>query len=125
MATVLIIEDDPDTREMERVALTQSGHSVIVASNGYEGLRALADRRPSVIVLDLMMPGMDGLTFLLERRRIRGVDSVPVICVSAAGTLMWTEALRLGAIECLPKPTDVDKLCARVQYHCDGSSIAH
>ncbi|MDQ3488660.1 MAG: response regulator, partial [Acidobacteriota bacterium] len=72
MATVLVIEDDPDMRELERTALTCSGHEVMLACNGREGLRELEQRKPCVILLDLMMPVMDGLTFLVERKR-RGV----------------------------------------------------
>ena len=85
MPRVLVIEDDADTRELERLALTCGGHDVVLAANGNEGLRALERMRPCVIILDLMMPVMDGLTFLVERRR-RGICAdVPVVCVSAAG----------------------------------------
>ena len=64
MPTVLIIEDDPDMRELERTALECWGFDVHVAPNGREGLRVLSEHRPCVILLDLMMPIMDGLTFL-------------------------------------------------------------
>jgi DNA-binding response OmpR family regulator len=118
MSKVLVIEDDPDVRELERTALTWSGHEVVIAANGREGLRRLEQERPCVILLDLMMPVMDGLTFLVERRR-RGVAAdVPVVCVSAAGAEMVSHALRLGAKECLHKPTDVDELCATVDHWC-------
>ena len=118
MATVLVIEDDPDMREIERTALSCGGHEVMLAHNGSEGLRALEGRRPCVILLDLMMPVMDGLTFLVERRR-RGVAAdVPVVCVSAGGEEMVSHALRLGAKECIPKPADLDELCDRVGHYC-------
>jgi DNA-binding response OmpR family regulator len=121
MPTVLIIEDDPDMRELERTALQCGGYQVRVAPNGREGLRALSEQRPCVILLDLMMPIMDGLTFLAERRRNgNGVD-VPVVCVSAAGPEMMDHALRLGARECLHKPTDLDELCERVRAYCCDS----
>ena len=71
MPTVLIIEDDPDMRELERTVLECWGFDVRVAPNGHEGLRALAEHQPCVILLDLMMPIMDGLTFLAEWRRSR------------------------------------------------------
>lgn len=118
MATVLVIEDDPDMREIERLALTCGGHEVLLAENGNQGLRRLEQTRPCVILLDLMMPVMDGLTFLAERRR-RGVHSdVPVVCLSAGGEEMVAHAMRLGAKECLHKPTDVDRLCEKVEHYC-------
>ena len=118
MATVLVIEDDPDMREIERTALSCGGHDVGLAQNGSEGLRALEARRPCMILLDLMMPVMDGLTFLVERKR-RGVAAdVPVVCVSAGGAEMVAHALRLGAKECIHKPADFDQLCERVGHYC-------
>ena len=118
MATVLVIEDDPDMREIERTALTCGGHDVLLAANGSEGLRALEARRPCVILLDLMMPVMDGLTFLAERERRKVQGDVPVVCVSAAGPDVVAQALRLGARECIEKPADFDHLCERVSHYC-------
>lgn len=122
MPSVLIIEDDPDMRELERTALECGGYDVRVAPNGREGLRELYDRRPCVILLDLMMPVMDGLTFLAERRRHPTAAEVPVVCVSAAGPEMIAHALRLGARECLQKPTDLDQLCDLVRIYCHERS---
>lgn len=118
MSTVLVIEDDPDMREIERTALTCSGHEVVVATNGREGLRALEGQRPCVILLDLMMPVMDGLTFLAERKRRQVAADVPVVCVSAGGADILNQALRLGAKECIHKPADLDDLCERVSHYC-------
>jgi len=118
MSTVLVIEDDPDMREIERTALSCGGHDVLLASNGREGLRALEDRTPCVILLDLMMPVMDGLTFLVERKRRGVAANVPVLCLSAAGDQVVDRALGLGAKECLQKPVDFDELCERVAHYC-------
>ena len=122
MATVLVIEDDPDMREIERTALSCGGHRVLTAHNGSDGLRQLEGRRPCLILLDLMMPVMDGLTFLVERRRRGLAADVPVICVTAGGDEMMRHALRLGARECLEKPADLDTLCERVSRYCKQKS---
>jgi CheY-like chemotaxis protein len=121
MAKVLVIEDDPDMREVARVALACGGYEVVTASNGREGLRALegaVEQNPCVIILDLMMPVMDGLTFLIERKRRAVAPDVPVLCVSAAGPEVIGQAIRLGAAGCMNKPADLDELCRRVNDYC-------
>lgn len=122
MSTVLVVEDDPEMRELERRALSYAGHEVLLAENGHEALRTLETHRPTVIVLDVMMPGMDGLTFLLERAK-RGVGvEVPVVCVSGAGPASAGEALHLGATEFISKPASLDELCERVAYYCNNAA---
>jgi CheY-like chemotaxis protein len=120
MATILVVEDDRDTRQLEQMALEQCGHRVLTAANGREALAVLTRNRPSVIVLDLMMPVMDGLTFLDERQRCVDEDAraVPVICVSAAGLRFTAEAMRRGAVSCMPKPADLDQLCESIAEIC-------
>lgn len=99
--------------------LEASGYRVVMATNGLEALRILRTRRPCIILLDLMMPIMDGLTFLAERKASGDkTDAVPVICVSAGGHEVMDEALRRGAIQCLPKPTDFEELCHAVNRYC-------
>ena len=120
MPTVLVVEDDDDTRRLEQSLLECSGFEVRTAINGQEGLRELRERPPSVIVLDLMMPVMDGLTFLKERERDPEMRRIPVLCVTAGGREMIAHAKRLGACECLPKPTDFNELCALVEQYCSG-----
>jgi two-component system chemotaxis response regulator CheY len=117
--TVLVIDDDADMREIERAALVCAGYHVVLATNGIEGLQILERQRPCVILLDLMMPMMDGLTFLAERQRLGLAEDVPVVCFTAGGREMQTHALRLGARECLHKPTDFDDLCERISYYCN------
>jgi CheY-like chemotaxis protein len=120
MPTVLVVEDDPDMRHLQQTMLECSGFEVHVASNGLDALKTLYQLRPCVIVLDLMMPVMDGLKFLSERQQRPAVADVPVVCVSAAGPEMMSEALRLGAQQCVEKPADLDLLCEIVRRHCDA-----
>ena len=118
MPSVLIIEDDPDMQTLERMALESEGYDVTAVSNGSEGLQRLETARPCVIVLDLMMPVMDGLMFLTIRRRYGLGADIPVICLSAAGPALMEEAHRLGADACMHKPTDFDELCGLVEKYC-------
>lgn len=115
---VLVVEDDADMREIERQVLGYAGFEVLLAANGREALDTVSDQGFDVILLDLMMPVMDGLTFLAERRRLGLAVGVPIVCVSAGGSEMLRHALRLGATECLQKPINVDELCDRVEHHC-------
>jgi len=99
------------------MALAFDGFEVLTASDGQEALRVLSTRRPCVIVLDLMMPGMDGLTFLAERQRRSLGERIPVVCVSAAGRDMMSMAERLGARDCVSKPIELDAFVACVRSY--------
>jgi hypothetical protein len=80
---VLLVEDDADTRDVMTRTLTKAGWDVTQAGNGREALHLLADERPALILLDLMMPVMDGFDFLLEMRAHREWQDIPVIVLTA------------------------------------------
>lgn len=82
-ADVLLIEDDQDSAEIVVRAARQAGHNVRHASNGVKGIEALKEKRPDVIVLDLMMPEMDGFEFLRKIRSNEAYKDIPVIVVTA------------------------------------------
>lgn len=106
---VLIVEDDPDSRNMLAALLGLHGYRSVVASNGVEALEAARQERPGVILLDLMMPVMDGQAFRQEQLNDSTLASVPVIVLSAhARTPELAEAL--GAAAYLLKPFDLDQL---------------
>jgi|SRR5215470_11334606 len=119
--TVLVIDDDADIRE-SAVALFQSdGYSAVAANDGraaFELLRTGAVR-PSVIVLDLMMPVMDGWAFRAAQLCDQTLASIPVIVVSAAGSsnvAAAAEAMR--AVAGIAKPADGEELLRVVGAHC-------
>lgn len=120
MAKVLVVEDDPDSMEVVAKTLTRAGHTAVEAYNGWEALLALDAHHIDVIVLDLMMPGMDGNAFLRIIRNDRRRKTLPVIVLTA---INGSDALRaisdLGVQQWLLKAdytgrqlTDaVDRLC--------------
>jgi DNA-binding response OmpR family regulator len=109
--TVLIVDDDPDIRDSIEELLRSDGLPSATAANGEEALRTLEAGPIGVILLDLMMPVMDGRQ-LVEEMRHRGID-VPVILLSAGRDLRKVAAeLDLPAIE---KPFDLDDLLAKVR----------
>ena len=104
MARVLVVEDDPDSLEIASMTLQKGGHAVIPAGNGWEGLLALDAHHVDVIVLDLMMPGMNGSAFLRIVRNDQRRKSLPVIVLTAlnAGDAVRT-VVELGVQEWLLK----------------------
>lgn len=101
---------------MMALALQLAGNRVITASNGREALGLLQERPPPcLILLDLMMPVMDGWQLRAALRRDPRLAEIPVIVVSAVSEEM---AARLGAADFLPKPIDIDKLVEAVCEHC-------
>jgi CheY-like chemotaxis protein len=117
-ARVLVIDDDAPMSRMIAMILRSSGYDVRVAANGAHGLEQVEEECPDVIVLDLMMPVMDGPTFYRELRH-RGFE-VPVMIVSAHGA---REAQReLNAQAAIHKPFFPDDLAQKVEELLESSS---
>jgi len=115
--TVLIVEDDPDTREMLGRFLEFAGFEVATAGNGVEALGVLrAGRTASAILLDLMMPVMDGWQFRAEQRGDPSLSHIPVIVVTAAGPRERVPPIDVDAW--LGKPIDLDVLLETLDSCC-------
>ena len=114
--TVFVVEDDVDTRDMLGRFLELEGFNVEVASNGKQALERLnAGVHPCVILLDLMMPVMDGWQFRRAQARDKQLAEIPVIVVSAAGRERISE---VDADAYLSKPVDLEQLLDRVNQYC-------
>ena len=102
MAKVLVIDDEQGIRALLDTLLRRKGYDVIVAESGQKGLECFRRARPDVIVLDLKMPEMDGLTVL---RQVRSLDPImPVIILTGAGTAETEQRVRaLGVTEYVEK----------------------
>ena len=112
-ARILIVDDEPQIRRSLQVNLERSGYAVEAAAGGDEALTAFHNRRPEVVILDLLMPGMNGIDVV---RRIRESSSVPIIVLSATGEEpRKVEALELGADDYMTKPFGMDELLARIR----------
>jgi CheY-like chemotaxis protein len=106
-ATVMVVEDDHDIRDSLTVALSDAGYEVIDASNGRVALDRLAIAEPKVILLDLMMPVLNGLEFLVEFRKNARWARIPIIVASAN---RGYDADDLGTFAVLRKPLELDDL---------------
>ena len=116
MPCVLIVEDDADVREFMDVLLSHSGFETATAANGAEALQALRRQRPCLVLLDLMMPVMDGWTFRAKQLEDPAIADVPVVCVTAVSEPQYvTERLRAP---CLKKPVDFAALLDEVRRAC-------
>ncbi len=110
---VLIIEDEPQIADLLRRALIYEGYVVEVALDGEAGLIAARDRPPDVVLLDLMLPGMDGLAVC---RRLRAGSNVPIMILTAKEAVPDRVAgLNAGADDYLAKPFNFEELLARVR----------
>ena len=110
MAVVLVVEDDSDLREELVCLLEDWAHTVRMAANGQEALTLLRnDSSIDVVLLDLMMPGLDGWTLRQKLLRTPGLDRIPVVVVSGVGDLNQ-EDRDLQAAAVLTKPFDLDQL---------------
>jgi two-component system chemotaxis response regulator CheY len=108
---VLVVDDDPDIRELLFTALEDEGFEVVPAANGREALSLIATFRPDVIILDLMMPVMDGWQFASEMRARE--EDIPIVLLSAARDLR-AHAKTLAAAEIIEKPFDLSELLPKI-----------
>ena len=111
---VLVVDDDDGVRTAVADVLELEGYEVITASNGVEALEQVRTARPDAVVLDLMMPVMDGWTFMEHCRREEVCAETPVLVMSAYRNLTET-APNLGAKACIAKPFDLDVLLGAVE----------
>ncbi len=116
MPCVLIVEDDDDVRPMLEKMLALEGYQTMVAANGQEALEQLAVRRPSLILLDIEMPVMDGYEFRAIQLQDPRLAEVPVICLSAGERTDVIE--RQTGMSCLSKPATVATLLAAIRNVC-------
>jgi CheY-like chemotaxis protein len=122
MERVLIIEDDTDIREALSELLEAAGYECTGAANGAEGLVQVRRQRPDVILLDLMMPVMDGWQFRAQQRWDSTIADIPIVVMSASER----DAALEGAAACLPKPYTLDDVLDAVvkcrQPRCDAGA---
>ena len=112
-ATVLVVDDEPIVREVVGRYLRQEGFRVEEAENGPEAIRRFAEERPDLVLLDLMLPGLDGLEVC---RRIRAQSTVPIVMLTAKGDEIDTViGLGVGADDYVAKPFSPRELVARVK----------
>lgn len=116
MQPILLVEDDEDIRESLGYFLKSEGYEVQTAANGKEGLEKLHAEKPGLVLLDLMMPVMDGWQFLEEKNHDKDqtISKVPVLVISAVRGNPYIP----GALGFVKKPVDLRRLMDFVELYC-------
>jgi len=112
-ATILVVDDEPRIVRLVRSNLEPAGYKILTAADGEQGLRMAEMHDPDLIILDIMMPGMDGWEVC---RRVREFSTVPIVMLTAKGDEQdKVKGLEIGADDYLPKPFGIPELLARVR----------
>lgn len=118
-SVVLVVDDQPGIRRLLQEVLADEGYEVIMATNGFEALEKAKEMNPSLILMDMKMPGLDGIGALKELKTLGLAERV--IMMTAYGELeLVTQAKELGAYAYVTKPFDIVTLCAMVASYIEG-----
>lgn len=111
--TILVVDDEPAIRDLLKYNLEREGYRIIEASDGIEGINVALEQKPDIILLDIMLPKLDGLSVC---KRIKNSMSIPIIMLTAKSEEIDTIlGLELGADDYITKPFSVRELAARVK----------
>lgn len=122
-ARILVVDDEPQIRRSLQVNLEGKGYAVFTADGADQALQVIGNRPPDVILVDVLMPGVDGIELT---RRIRQQSVVPIIVLSAIGDeRKKVEALELGADDYVTKPFNMEELLARIKSVLRRAAGAH
>jgi len=117
-ALFLVVEDFEDSRFMMRQLLEMAGHMVVEATDGEQAVSVALKEKPTIILMDLSLPKLDGLAATREIRRHKGFRHVPILAISAHdGDESREAALEAGCNEYMTKPIDFDKLSTVVHRY--------
>ena len=120
---LLYVEDEADIREVAEFALEDEGFDIIFCESGEQALEKASDFKPEVILLDVMMPGMDGPTTLKELRKIPAMTDTPVIFLTAKVQPDEVQGyIDLGAVDVIPKPFDPVTLADQIHAILDRNN---
>lgn len=115
MRRVLVVDDDDTIRQLVATCLEDEGWRVATAANGAQALSQMRAATYDIVLLDLMMPVLDGWSVLDQRRADLDLKAVPVVVMSAGGRIALDRAQLLGADGCIAKPFELDEVIALLE----------
>lgn len=114
--TILLVDDEPDMLEMLSLRLRKAGYKVITAITGEECLQKAEDKYPSLILLDILLPGMSGFEVVRQLKAKKNTEDIPVIMITALiGKDAETKGLERGADYFISKPFDPEELLTKIK----------
>ena len=115
MKTVMFVDDEDDVRESVKQLLSKWGYKPIVAKNGYDCLKILKTEKPDLILLDIMMPSMDGWDTCAKIKADKKTESIPIVFLTAKTDPISTSMGRMASSDYIAKPFDINDLKKRVE----------
>lgn len=120
--TILVVDDEKAIRQLLKINLEKEGYNILEANEGAEAIRIVSEQKPNLILLDVMLPGMDGLSIC---KRIKNMMNIPIIMVTAKDTeIDKILGLEIGADDYITKPFSIRELIARVKANLRKTEIA-
>lgn len=122
--TILVVEDHPDSRQLLCSLLRREDYNVIEAGNGKEGILQASQKHPDLIVMDLAMPGMDGIEATRRIRQVPKLANIPIFTVTAYATdSVKADVISAGCEEPLEKPIDIEVLLRKIKEKLSTAPI--
>ena len=110
-AKILVIDDDASSLELMEAMLVPNGYEIITTNDGSKAVAIIVEKKPDLILLDIMMPGLDGYSTLTKIKENKTISKIPVVMLTAMGFQLNKElALRFGAVGYITKPVDLPEL---------------
>lgn len=114
---ILVVEDEPSVADLIEAVLAGEGYTVAIARDGAQGLMLARDWNPDLILMDIMLPAVDGTTAIRRLKSDPETADVPIVAMSAGRTLRSQSEELADADAALAKPFDIDALLAQVAFH--------
>ena len=124
--SILVVDDDEDVLDILRQSLNKNGYDVSIASDPAKALQSYQQKQPNLVILDMMLPGMDGLEVMKHMRDVKTDQNTPVLFLSANGDLeIKLNSYDVGAEDYLVKPVSLKELNAKVKRILNNDSRTH
>jgi DNA-binding response OmpR family regulator len=120
MPRILSVEDDADLQQVIAYALKKQGWEIVYAYDGKDGLEKAKELRPDLILLDMMLPGLNGVEVIEQLKKSAATQSIPIIVMTAYPSdaqFLERTVKALGAVEYLAKPVRIDELIAAIKLN--------
>jgi CheY-like chemotaxis protein len=115
--TILIVEDFEDTRVMVKFLLEEMGYRVLEASDGWKAVESVKRHAPDLILMDMALPLINGLSATKLIRQFDETAAIPIIAFTASGQYLYKQAIEAGCNDLINKPLDIDKLQPMIEQY--------